>query len=123
MEETACGIELIAGATIDYQFGPVILFGAGGTGVEIYRDTTLRMAPLSPEDVTSMLRDLKVTALLEGHRGSRPVHLEKLIRTLTAFSELVMDLEGAVESVDINPLMCSAERCVAADARIMLVRD
>lgn len=122
IEEMVSGIELIAGAKVDYQFGPVILLGMGGTAVEIYKDTTLRMAPLKEVDVESMLKGLQAHELLKGYRGSQPVNLKELIRTLMAFSSLVMDLEGYFESIDLNPVMCSSKRCVVADARIMLQR-
>ena len=120
VEELVSGTELIAGAKVDYQFGPVILLGMGGTAVEIYKDTALRMVPLKEVDVESMLKGLKAHELLKGYRGSQPVNLKELIRTLMAFSSLVMDLEGYFESIDLNPVMCSSKRCVVADARIML---
>ena len=123
VEEMVSGIELIAGAKIDYQFGPVILMGVGGTGVEVYRDVTMRMAPLKPEDVTSMVRALKAHQLLEGYRGSEPISMSELTRTMVAFSDLVMDLEELIESIDLNPLLCTADRCVVADARIMLTDE
>ena len=122
IEEMVSGTELIAGAKVDYQFGPVILLGMGGTAVEIYKDTALRMAPLKEVDVESMLKGLKAHELLKGYRGSQPVNLKELVRTLMAFSSLVMDLEGYFESIDLNPVMCSSKRCVVADARIMLQR-
>ena len=123
VEEMVSGIELIAGAKIDYQFGPVILLGVGGTGVEVYRDITMRMAPLKAEDVTSMVRALKAHHLLEGYRGSEPISMSELTRTMVAFSDLVMDLEELIESIDLNPLLCTADRCVVADARIMLTDE
>lgn len=120
VEETVPGLELIIGAKIDYQFGPVILLGMGGTGVEIYKDATLRMAPLKEKDVASMIKGLKAHALLEGYRGAEPVNLPDLTQLLLTFSELVMDLQDHIESIDLNPVKCSAEKCVVADARIML---
>jgi acyl-CoA synthetase (NDP forming) len=120
VEEMLSGIELIVGAKIDYQFGPVILLGMGGTGVEIYRDATLRMAPLTPRDVESMVEGLKAHQLLEGYRGSEPINLKELTRMVTTLSDLVMELEGLIESIDLNPVLCSSARSVVADARIML---
>ncbi len=120
VEESVSGVEMIVGSKIDYQFGPVILLGIGGTGVEIYKDTTLRMAPIGPEDVISMLNSLKAHRLLEGYRGAEPISLEELTRNLGAFSSLMMDLGEAVTSIDLNPVFCSATRCVVGDARIML---
>jgi succinyl-CoA synthetase beta subunit len=120
VEETISGIELIIGAKDDYQFGPVILFGIGGVWVEIYRDVILRMAPLNQRDIDSMMSCLKARPLLEGYRGSTPVDLKELNELLMTFSNLVMDLENDMESIDLNPVICSSERCVVADARIML---
>jgi len=120
VEEMVSGVELIVGAKTDYQFGPVILLGMGGTGVEIYKDGVLRMAPLQEQDVSSMVKNLKARPLLEGYRGSEPVDMGELTRMMLAFSELVMELEEAVESIDLNPVMCSSKSCTIADARIML---
>jgi len=120
VEEMISGKELIIGAKMDDQFGPVILLGMGGTGVEIYKDVTLRMAPLAQRDIESMIHCLKAHQILEGYRGSKPIHLKELTRLLSTFSDLVMDLEGLIESIDLNPVICSPTRCVVADARIML---
>jgi len=120
VEEMVSGVELIVGAKNDYQFGPVVLFGIGGVWVEIYRDVVLRMAPLSQRDIDSMLRCLRARPLLEGYRGSSVVNLEKLNKLLITFSDLVMDLETEMESIDLNPVICSSERCIVSDARIML---
>jgi acyl-CoA synthetase (NDP forming) len=120
VEEMMSGVELMVGAKIDYQFGPVILLGVGGTGVEIYRDIALRMAPLREKDVESMVKGLKASRLLEGYRGSEPINLSELTGLLLTFSDLVMDLEKFIESIDLNPVICSSTKCVVADARIML---
>lgn len=120
VEEMVAGVELIAGARVDFQFGPVVLLGIGGTGVEIYRDATVRMAPLKAPDVTSMVDSLTGTQFLKGHRGSKPVDIAGLTEVMINFSRLVVDLAPHIESVDINPLFCSAEACMIADARIML---
>jgi acyl-CoA synthetase (NDP forming) len=120
VEDMVSGVELIVGAKIDYQFGPVILLGMGGTGVEIYKDAVLRMAPLEEKDVSSMVENLKAHPLLEGYRGSEPVDLNALTHMMLVFSELVMDLEELIESIDLNPVMCSSKSCIIADARIML---
>jgi acyl-CoA synthetase (NDP forming) len=120
VEKMVFGIELIVGAKIDYQFGPVILLGMGGTGVEIYRDVALRMAPLAQKDIESMMKCLKAYPLLKGYRGSQPISIKELSRLMATFSELVMDLEAFIESIDLNPIICSSTRCVVADARIIL---
>jgi acyl-CoA synthetase (NDP forming) len=114
------GVELIIGAKMDYQFGPMILLGFGGIGVEIYRDTSLRMAPIAEKDALSMVSSLKASKLLRGYRGSDPIAMEELVKTLMGFSKLVGDLKGLISSIDLNPVMCTTHRCIIADARIIL---
>jgi len=121
VEETVSGLELIVGAKNDFQFGPVILMGLGGTGVEIYQDVAIRMAPLTAADVDSMWCGLTARPLLEGYRGEDPVDRQALTDLLLKFSALVMELGDAVESIDLNPVMCAPQGCYVADARIMLV--
>jgi hypothetical protein len=92
VEEMVSAIELITGTKTDYQFGPIVLLGMGGTATEIYRDVSLRMAPLKAADVAFMVKCLKAHELLEGCRGSDSVNLPKLAEVLQTFSGLVMDL-------------------------------
>ena len=120
VEEMVSGVELILGAKIDFQFGPMILLGMGGTGVEIYRDIALRMAPLAESDVSAMIDSLKARPLLEGYRGAEKVDRKTLLETVLAFSALFLKLSSGIASIDINPLLCSSRRCVVADARIVL---
>jgi succinyl-CoA synthetase beta subunit len=120
IEETVAGVELIIGAKMDEQFGPVVLVGIGGTAVEIYQDTVIRMAPVTETDVDSMVQCLKGGELLRGYRGKPAVNMEQLRRTVKVFSELVYEAAADLESVDLNPVMCSAAGCLVADARIML---
>jgi acetate---CoA ligase (ADP-forming) subunit beta len=121
--EMLSGQELIIGAKNDFQFGPVILLGIGGTAVEIYQDTATRMAPLKPSDVQSMLTCLRGRRLLTGHRGVAAVNIEKLTEMVLKFSELVMALGDQVDSIDLNPVFCSPQHCVVADARIVLAHS
>ncbi len=120
VEEMLSGSELIVGAKNDFQFGPVILLGIGGTGVEIYQDTVIRMAPITEADVQGMLAGLKGARLLTGYRGAEPINIPSLTRLMADFSALVMSLENEIESIDLNPVKCTDQRCVVADARIML---
>ena len=120
VEEMISGTELIVGAKIDFQFGPMVILGIGGTSVEIYRDVIQKMAPLSPQDGLTMIRSLKGYKLLDGYRGAKPVDKDKLADIIVNFSTLVMSLKEEIESIDINPLLCFANQCVVADARIIL---
>lgn len=118
--EMVKGLELIIGAKNDFQFGPMILLGMGGVGVEIYKDVSLRMAPLNTRDADHMIHELVARKLLTGYRGSEPINLNALKKTLVTFSRLMMDMQDVVESVDLNPVMCTAKSCIVVDARIML---
>ena len=120
IEEMVSGMELIAGAKIDFQFGLIILLGIGGTSVEVYDDVAIRMAPLCPADVEMMLRELKGEKLLSGFRGKPAINRENLVRVLVDFAALVQEMIPYVASIDLNPLLCSEVGCVIADARIML---
>jgi hypothetical protein len=120
VEPMVSGVELILGAKDDYQFGPVVLLGTGGTGVELFNDVAVRMAPVTPRDVISMVESLKGRALVTGFRGGAGVDLELLADTVVRFSRFAMALEGSIESMDLNPLICTRERCVVADVRMML---
>ena len=120
VEEMLAGIEVIVGGKIDEQFGPVVLAGMGGVGVEIYRDTAIRMAPVAEENVDSMLDDITAAGILRGYRGSAGVDMKKFRKLIAGFSELLVEMAGEIESADLNPVLCSEERCVIADARIIL---
>jgi hypothetical protein len=120
VEPMVDGVELIVGGQIDYQFGPVVLVGIGGTGVEIYQDAAMRMAPLAERDVHSMVKSLKGGHLLKGYRGAEPIDFDALVRLVTAFSGLLLEIEDRIESIDLNPVKCWRRHCMAADARIML---
>ena len=121
VEQMVSGIELIVGGKVDAQFGPVILLGIGGTGVEIYRDTALRMAPIKERDVLSMVNCLTGSPILKGFRGTLPIDMQALIGLMIAFSKLFIKWERQIASIDLNPVICSSNGCTVADARMMLM--
>lgn len=118
--EMLSGHELILGAKNDFQFGPVILLGIGGTAVEVYKDTVTRMAPLKGRDVQAMLGCLRGHRLLTGHRGVAGINVAMLTDMMLRFADLVMALGDRIDSIDLNPVFCTPERCTVADARIIL---
>jgi succinyl-CoA synthetase beta subunit len=120
VEQQGAGLELIVGGKIDAQFGPVLLLGIGGTGVEIYKDTALRMAPINADDVRSMIECLTAGQLLYGYRGEPAIDINALIGLMTAFSGLLMKLAEKIASIDLNPVFCTPSGCLVADARIIL---
>ncbi|MCK5254445.1 MAG: acetate--CoA ligase family protein [Deltaproteobacteria bacterium] len=115
------GKEVILGVTKDPQFGPLIMFGLGGIYVEVLKDVSFRIAPLSVKDADEMIREIHSFPLLRGVRGERPTDLNALRENLLRLSQLVIDFPDIIE-LDINPLIVKAdgEGAIAADARITL---
>lgn len=98
------GIELILGFHHDPQLGPVVLLGMGGVAAELYRDTTLRLAPVSRGEAHAMIGELKTAALLKGYRGRPAADVGALARAIVAFSDMVVALGNALQEAEINPL-------------------
>ncbi len=113
------GYELIVGSSLDAQFGPVILFGTGGTLVEVFEDRALGLPPLSTTLARRMMEQTRIYEALGGVRGQAPVDLEALQALMVRFSQLVVE-QPAIKEIDINPLLASPERIVALDARVVL---
>ena len=103
------GYELIIGSSIDPQFGPVLLFGTGGTLVEVFKDRALALPPLNTTLARRMMEQTKIYDALQGVRGRKPVDLEALERLLVRFSQLVVE-QRWIKEIDINPLLASPER-------------
>jgi len=114
------GTELIIGGKNDEQFGPVVLLGIGGTGVEIYNDTALRMAPLVAADVEVMVDKLQGRELIHGFRGGPPLDMGSIVKTVVRFSKLMMTLAPVIESIDLNPVICTPNSLTVVDARFVL---
>ncbi len=113
------GLELIVGGSVDAQFGPVILFGAGGVLVEVLQDRALALPPLNRALARRLMERTRIYAALKGVRGERPVNLEALETLLVRLSQFLVDFPQVAE-VDMNPLLATPERVVALDARVVL---
>jgi acetyltransferase len=113
------GYELIVGSSLDPQFGPVLLFGSGGTLVEVFKDRALALPPLSSTLARRMMERTKIYEALKGVRGRPPVDLQALENLLIRFSQLVVEQRWIAE-IDINPLLASPGQLIALDARILL---
>ena len=113
------GYELIVGSSIDPQFGPVLLFGAGGQLVEVFKDRALSLPPLNTTLARRMMEQTQVLSALEGVRGRKAVDLAALEEFLVRFSQLVVE-QRRIREIDINPVLASPERIVALDARVVL---
>eukprot|EP00771_Trimastix_marina_P001196 gnl/Trimastix_PCT/225.p1 GENE.gnl/Trimastix_PCT/225~~gnl/Trimastix_PCT/225.p1 ORF type:complete len:720 (-),score=308.34 gnl/Trimastix_PCT/225:309-2468(-) len=111
--------EVIIGANADPQFGPTMLFGLGGTLVEVFRDKSLGLPPLNRTFARRMLSQTKIFKALQGVRGQRPVDIEELENILLRFSMLIAD-NPWIKELDINPLLASPDGILALDARIIV---
>jgi len=113
------GYELIVGSSIDAQYGPVLLFGLGGQLVEVFRDRALGLPPLTTTLARRMIDRTKIATALRGVRGRDAVDLDALEQLLVRFSELVVE-QPQIADIEINPLLVSADRMLALDARVIL---
>jgi acetyltransferase len=113
------GYEIIIGSSIDPQFGPVLLFGTGGTLVEVFKDRELGLPPLTTTLARRMMERTKIYEALKGVRGRQGVDLAALEKLMVRFSQLVVE-QPWIKEIDINPLVASPERLLALDARVVL---
>ncbi len=109
--------ELIAGMINDAQFGPVLLFGHGGTAVEVLDDKALALPPLNLKLARELISRTRIYRLLQGYRDVAAADIDKIALTLVRLSHLISDLP-AVQELDINPLLADANGVIALDARI-----
>jgi len=113
--------EMVCGVATDPQYGHMMMFGLGGVFIEVMKDVTFRMAPLTDIDAHEMIRGVKAYKLLEGARGTTPAQLDQLEDVLLRLSQLVTDFPE-IEELDINPLIISEKNGegIAVDGRIKL---
>jgi acetyltransferase len=113
------GFELIIGSLADPQFGPVVLFGSGGHLVDVYADRSLALPPLNTTLARRMMEQTRIFKAFKGVPGRRPIDVAALEAVLVRFSQLLVE-QPWVKEIDINPMLASADRTVALDARIVL---
>jgi acyl-CoA synthetase (NDP forming) len=115
------GKETILGMTTDPSFGPVVMFGLGGVYVEVLKDVSFRVAPLTDADAAEMIHSIKGLPILNGARGEKPVDLEKLSECLQRMSQMILDLPE-IKEMDINPLIVfeKGRPFKVVDARVAL---
>jgi len=111
--------EVIVGAIKDPQFGPAIMFGLGGIFVEILKDVTFRIAPITEEDAREMISEIKAYPILKGFRGAPPADTQAIVKILVNVSKLVMEHQE-IKELDLNPIMVYESGAKTVDARIIL---
>jgi len=111
--------EVIVGAIKDPQFGPAIMFGLGGVFVEVLKDVTFRIAPITEDDACDMISEVKAYPLLKGYRNTPPADIEAIEKILLSTSRLVTDCME-IKELDLNPVIVYEKGAKTVDARIIL---
>ncbi|MEO6277395.1 bifunctional acetate--CoA ligase family protein/GNAT family N-acetyltransferase [Roseateles sp.] len=112
--------ELIVGASVDPVFGPVILFGQGGTAVEVMADRAIGLPPLNRVLARELVAGTRVARLLAGYRDHAPAHMDSICDVLVLVSQMLADLPELAE-LDINPLLADSDGVIALDARLRVL--
>jgi len=115
------GVEVIIGAKTDIVFGGVVLFGMGGLFTELYRDVTMRIAPVSFEEALVMIEEIKASPILRGYRNQPPVNMKSLAEVIVKASRIIAE-NPWIETMDLNPTIAYPDRAVVVDARIIARR-
>lgn len=116
------GYEVILGSKTDSLFGPIILFGMGGIGVELFKDFAIGIPPLNQTLARRIMEETKVYQLLKGYRNMPPANLKLLEEIMVRFSQMIVDFPQLKE-VDINPLLIDEKEAIALDARIVIDKE
>ena len=111
--------EVIVGSTKDPQFGPAVMFGLGGIFVEVLKDVTFRIAPLTEADAQEMITEVKGYPILKGYRGQPPADIDAIVQILMNTSRLVMD-HMEIKELDLNPIIVYQKGAKTVDARIII---
>jgi acyl-CoA synthetase (NDP forming) len=112
------GVEVALGVVVDPTFGPLVLVAAGGVLVEVLRDRRLALAPLDAAEARRLIDGLQIRPILDGVRGAPPADVDGLADAVSRLSVLAADLGDLLAAVDVNPMMVSADGCVAVDALV-----
>lgn len=115
------GTEVIVGMVCDPQFGPAVMFGLGGIFVELYRDVTFRLPPLTMADARAMLGEVKASPLLTGYRGQPPRDLDALARCICTVARIAAE-HPEIQEIDLNPIIAYERGCVIVDGKILMHR-
>jgi acyl-CoA synthetase (NDP forming) len=111
------GVEVIVSK--DPQFGPVLMFGLGGILVEVLKDVSFRIVPVTERDAREMIREIKGYPILEGYRGQKPASIPALEKLIVKVSQFV-EKNPQIKELDLNPIFAYPDKAVAVDARIIL---
>ncbi len=119
-QQVKADLELVVGASLDAEMGPVVLFGTGGIDIELMKDVALAGAPLDAEEAKQLIARTKAGIKLKGYRGRPALHEASAVKALVGLSNLIADAGNRIASIDINPFLINTKLGVAVDALIVL---
>jgi acetate---CoA ligase (ADP-forming) len=119
-QQVKADLELVVGASLDAEMGPVVLFGTGGVDIELMKDVALAGAPLDADEAKQLIRRTKAGVKLRGYRGKPTLHEASAVKALVGLSNLMADADGRIASIDVNPFLINSKLGVAADGLVVL---
>ena len=119
VQEMALDGEIIIGMKRDFQFGPVLMFGLGGIFVEILKDVSFRVCPVSQKEALKMIKEIKGYKTLTGYRGKESANIKKIAELLINLSKLSLERKE-IKEIDLNPVIVNKKTALVADAKIIV---
>jgi acyl-CoA synthetase (NDP forming) len=119
VQKMAKGIEVACGMKRDVSFGPILMFGLGGVFIEVLKDVSFGIAPLSKKEAREMIKEIKGYKILKGYRGKRAVNLQELEKILLQLSKLSLE-HPEIKEIDFNPVFVNEKRVQVADFKFLV---
>ncbi len=119
-QQVKADLELVIGASLDAEMGPVVLFGTGGVDIELMKDVALAGAPLDAQEARHLIHKTKAGVKLKGYRGKPVLHEASAVKALVGLSNLMADAGNRIASIDVNPFLINSKLGVAVDGLIVL---
>ena len=119
-QQVKAELELVVGASLDAEMGPVVLFGTGGVDIELMKDVALAGAPLDEADAKELISRTKAGVKLKGYRGKPALHEASAVKAIVGLSNLMADAGTRIASIDVNPFLINTKTGVAVDGLIVL---
>ncbi len=119
-QQVKADLELVVGASLDAEMGPVVLFGTGGVDIELMKDVALAGAPLDEAEAKQLIAKTKAGVKMKGYRGKPALHEASAVKALVGLSNLMADAGNRIASIDVNPFLINSKVGVAVDGLIVL---
>jgi len=119
IQKQITGYEVIIGAKQDPVFGPVIMFGLGGIFVEVFKDVSFRLAPITKKETQEMIKEIKGYKILKGYRGKKAINLKQIENILFNLSKLITK-NHQIQEVDLNPVIVNEKQAQVVDVKIIV---